>query len=137
VSIPCAACAQPVHAHAVTCPHCGGRTGVTPAPRLTAAERAAQAELALVDAAAHATTPPLLDHALAPVDPELALVGALVDFAADAAVAVVKAAAEAVADAPGLPRAYARIRPAAPLAPVESRAPDPPPPPAEAPRYLK
>jgi hypothetical protein len=145
VPIPCAACAKPVHEHAVVCPHCGGATGVAADPRLTAEERAAAVELARVEADTHVPPPSYVytTGGSYTYDPEVALLEG-VGVAAVAIGAVVKSAVEAVVDEraerasrPELPRAYARERTAPPVIPDPSKEPEPPPPHSDKPRFLK
>jgi hypothetical protein len=137
VPIPCGACRQPVHEHAVDCPHCGEATGVVANPKWTAEERAAAIELVQIEGDRY--IPP--ERGGGPVhlyDPELAVLG----LAAGAVVAVVKTAVEAVLDErrsqPAIPRAIARERTGPrPIEPVPSVEPEPAPPPSDKPRFLK
>jgi hypothetical protein len=135
VPIPCRACTKPVHEHAVKCPHCGGSTGVAVNPKWTDEERAAAIELARIEGDTYI---PPNHHGTAPADPEFAVIG----LAAGAVVAVVRSAVEAVveerASEPSIPRAIARERTGPrPIEPVPSVEPEPAPPPADKPRFLK
>lgn len=135
MAIPCEACAQPVEDQVVTCPHCGGATGVQPDPR-------AVLEVEMIKAAKlPAPTPaPAID---VPIDQPDIGDGGLFDLV-DAVVAVVDAAimsvrseSESCASAPELPRAIARERPPQPVTPRPSTAPEVIPPAEDTPRYLK
>ncbi|CAN5780247.1 hypothetical protein BH11MYX3_BH11MYX3_02040 [soil metagenome] len=123
------------------CPHCGGATGVEADPTLTAEERRAAVDLAVLDSDRYSVRS--YSNSSFGYDPELALLGG-VALAAAAVGVVVKTAALAVTDErsdresrPELPRAYARERTAPPLIPEPSREPEPAPPPSDKPRFLK
>jgi hypothetical protein len=135
VPIPCGACSQPVHEHAVKCPHCGGATGVVANPKWTAEERAAAIELARIEGDKYI---PPNQYGTGPADPEFGAIG----LAAGAVVAVVRSAVGAVVEEresePSIPRAIARDRTGPrPIEPVPSVEPEPAPPPTDKPRFLK
>ena len=99
----------------------------------TAEERAAAIELVRIEGDTYIPSNP---HSAGTMDPELAVIG----LAAGAVVAVVRSAVDAVVDerdsGPQLPRAIARER-TRPIEPVPSVEPEPAPPPADKPRFLK
>lgn len=114
MAIPCQACAQPVEDQVVTCPHCGGATGVQPDPR-------AVLQLELIKGAklpAPVSSAPAID---VPIDQPDIGDGGLFDLVhavvavVDAAVTAVRSESEARASAPELPRAIARERPPQPV----------------------
>ncbi len=124
------------------CPHCGEPTGVAADPTLTGEEAAAVVELARIQSDTYIAPLPLTgsDDGGYGYDPELALIGGAA-VAALAVGAVVKSVVEAVVEErdarPELPQAIARERMPSPVAPVSSREPEPAPPPAAQPRFLK
>lgn len=142
VAIPCNACSKPVHSQAVICPHCGEPTGVAADPTLTAEEAVAAVELARIQSDTYIAPPTLTgsDYGGYSYDPELTLIGGAA-VAALAVGAVVKSVVEAVVEErgahPELPQAIARERMPPPVAPVSSTEPEPAPPPAAQPRFLK
>lgn len=116
------------------CPHCGGATGVVPNATLTAEERAAAIELARIEGDTYIAPNP----STGPADPDFAVIG----LAAGAVVAVVRSAVEAVIDErdedPPIPRAIARERTGPrEVERIPSVEPEPAPPPADKPRFLK
>jgi hypothetical protein len=142
VAIPCNVCGKPVHSQAVICPHCGEPTGVAADPTLTGEEAVAAVELARIQADTYVAPLPLTGSGYGGYDyePELALIGGAA-VAAFAVGAVVKSVVEAVVEErgahPELPQAIARERTPLPVAPVSSHEPEPAPPPAAQPRFLK
>jgi hypothetical protein len=133
MAIPCQACAQPVEDQVVTCPHCGGATGVRPDPR-------AVLELVMIKGAKLPAPAPVID---VPIDQPDIGDGGLFDLVhavvavVDAAVTAVRSESEARESAPELPRAIARERPPQPVTPRPSTAPEVIPPAEGTPRYLK
>jgi len=126
----------------VICPHCGDPTGVVADATLTGEEAVAAVELARIQADTYVAPPPLTgsDYGGYGYDPELALIGGAA-VAAFAVGAVVKSVVEAVIEErgahPAMPQAIARERTPPPVVPVSSREPEPAPPPAAEPRFLK
>jgi len=140
MALPCGVCEQPVHDHAVICPHCGEPTGIAPDSKLSTAEVSA-----LLATDPDATIVPAVDPAriaadFLPVSPFGA--GAAVAIGAAAVVgAAVGAVVDTLRDArdkPELPTAIAHIR-RRHVTPVASTEPEDVETPAdgEEPRFLK
>jgi hypothetical protein len=100
MAIPCGACEQPVHDHAVICPHCGKPSGIAPDPTRSHAEIGALlATDPLAEAPAIYTAP----------TPDLTLLVGAAAVVGAAVATVVDALRDAQAK-PKLPTAVAHVR---------------------------